>query len=236
MIALARIAAALACLAVMPHAQAAGPRFQSSIGPVSAEARARMQGVSLSPGCPVGPDELSAIQLSYWGLDDAPHKGVLVVHRNLASQTAAIFRELFVARFPIARMQPYEDFAVGKYAEANDTVGFYCRPDQGNPSQFGMHSYGYAIDINPLLNPYQDAKEGWWPPGSADNSSRDRDAPGVITVRSKAFAIFTRYGWLWGGLSSHGADYMHFEKATFGGHQDPRTAPYTVTGLRYRAN
>jgi hypothetical protein len=58
----------------------------------------------------------------------------------------------------MSRMQPYEDFAVGKYAENDDTVGFYCRPDQGEPTKFGMHSYGYAIDVNPMQNPYLDAK------------------------------------------------------------------------------
>jgi hypothetical protein len=230
----ARIVAAMLCVAMAPQVRAA-VLFEASIGPVPDAARAKMQGVSLSPGCPVGPDELASIRLSYWGFDGGPHSGVLVVHRNLAAETVAIFRALFAAHFAIQRMQPYEDFAVGQYAENNDTVGFYCRPDQGDPTQFGMHSYGYAIDVNPMLNPYADAKEGWWPPGSAGNSSRERDAPGVITVRSKAFAIFTRHGWLWGGLSSHGADFMHFEKATYGAHPDPRTAPYTATGLRYQA-
>jgi hypothetical protein len=231
---LARIAA-IALVVMAASARAAEPRFAASVGPVPAAARAKMQGVALSPGCPVGPDELASIRLTYWGFDGAPHAGILVVHRNLAAETVTIFRELFAARFVIRRMQPYEDFAVGQYAANDDTVGFYCRPDQGDPTQFGMHSYGYAIDINPMLNPYADAKAGWWPPGSADNSSRERDAAGVVTLRSKAFAIFTRHGWLWGGLSSHGADYMHFEKATFGAHPDPRTAPYAATGLRYQA-
>ncbi len=230
----ARIAVALAWLLIPPPAHAAEARFAAMIGPVPDAARARMEGVSWKPGCPVGPDELASIRLTYWGLDNAPHEGVLVIHRSLAAETVAIFRALFAAHFAIARMQPYEDFAVGQYAAANDTVGFYCRPDQGDPTRFGMHSYGYAIDINPMFNPYQDAKEGWWPPGSAAHSARDRGTPGTITPDGKAFAIFTSRGWVWGGLFTDGADYMHFEKATLGGHHDPRTAPYTVTGLRYR--
>jgi hypothetical protein len=47
-------------------------------------------------------------------------------------------------------MQPYEDFAVGKDTEKGDTLGFYRRPDQGDPSRRGIQSYGYAIDINPV--------------------------------------------------------------------------------------
>jgi hypothetical protein len=224
-------AALLLCLST---AHAATPRFDAAIGPIPPEVRAKMEGVSWKPGCPVGPDDLASIRLTYWGFDNVPHSGVLVVHRDLAAETVAIFRELFQARFAIARMEPYEDFDVGKYAEANDTVGFYCRPDQGDPTKLGMHSYGYAIDINPLTNPYRDAMEGWWPLGSADNASRDRDTPGIVATHGAAFAIFTRHGWLWGGLYRDDPDYMHFEKGTIGAHPDPRDAPYAITGLRYQ--
>ena len=38
--------------------------------------------------------------------------------------------------------------------EANNTSGFNCRDVTGKPGVFCNHSYGGAIDINPLLNPY----------------------------------------------------------------------------------
>lgn len=64
-----------------------------------------------------------------------------------------IFRELYEIRFPIAEMKPYEAYEVGEYAAHNDTVGFYCRPTQDKPTVFSIHSYGLAVDINPLINP-----------------------------------------------------------------------------------
>jgi D-alanyl-D-alanine carboxypeptidase len=76
-----------------------------------------------------------------------------------------------------------------------------------------------------VQNPYLDEKEGWWPVGSAANSDRNREGPGLITTRSKAFAIFTRHGWVWGGLFRGNPDYMHFEKATIGAHPDPTDVP-----------
>src|SRR5690242_16039984 len=36
-------------------------------------------GASWHPGCPVGPAALRALKISYWGFDDAPHVGTLVV-------------------------------------------------------------------------------------------------------------------------------------------------------------
>ncbi len=219
-------------LAVSPGS-AAMPRFHAHVAPISSAAWGRMQGVAWTSGCPVGMKDLASLQLTYWGFDGQPHPGTLVVHRQLAAETVAIFRELFAAHFAIARMQPYESFDTGGYAEADDTVGFYCRPDQGDPSKFGMHSFGYAIDLNPRENPYFDRKQGWWPPGSPANTDRDREAPGLITTRSAAFTIFTRHGWLWGGLFRDEPDYMHFEKATVGAHPNPADAPYQVEALRY---
>jgi hypothetical protein len=214
--------------------RAAAPQFEATVRPVPQEVRAKMQGTSWHSGCPIGLDDLAYLRLTYWGFDGSPHPGILVVHRKLASETVEIFRELFKTRFAIGGMQPYEDFAVGKYAENDDTVGFYCRPDQGDPTRLGLHSYGYAIDINPVQNPYLDAKEGWWPVGSEANSDRNREAPGLITTRSRAFEVFTLHGWVWGGLFRGNPDYMHFEKATIGAHPDPTDAPYLVTGLAYQ--
>lgn len=225
-------AALLAVCLTATAARAEG--FVSAIEPISASARQAMMDVSWKPGCPVAIDDLVALRLSYVGFDGGSHAGTMVVHRKLAEETVAIFRELFEARFAIARMEPYETFAIGAYAAANDTVGFYCRPDQGHPDRFGMHSYGFAIDINPLDNPYLDAKEGWWPAGSASNAERARTAPGLLTTQSPAFDIFTRHGWLWGGLERDAPDYMHFQKATFGAHPNPAEAIYSVTGLTYQ--
>jgi D-alanyl-D-alanine carboxypeptidase len=214
-------------------AQADDTEFHAAAHAISPAARQAMTGVSWKPGCPVDPADLTSLELSYWGFDGAPHVGTMVVHRRLADETVAIFRELFEAKFPIEQMQPYETYPIGEYAAADDTVGFYCRPDQGDPTNFGMHSYGFAIDINPLLNPYQDRVEGWWPAGSTPNAQRDRGLPGQVTAGSVVFAAFTRHGWFWGGLSSHGPDYMHFEKGTEGGHRNPLDAPYVIDGLTY---
>jgi hypothetical protein len=218
-----------AFLAGLTAARAEEPQtFKASVGPLTADQRAKMEGRSWHEQCPVPLDDLVAIHMNYVGFDAAVHDGVLVIHRRLANEAVEIFGELFAAKFPIERMQPYEDFPVGEYAAHNDTVGFYCRPAQDNPKEFSSHAYGIAIDVNAMTNPYHDTK-GWWPAGS--DGSRDGAAPGLLTADSDAVKVFMRHGWIWGGLLDP-PDYMHFGKITLGAEANPLQRPVWATQLQ----
>jgi D-alanyl-D-alanine carboxypeptidase len=221
-------AAILTPLAVAEAAPAG--TFNASIEPLTPAAKEKMDGVSWKDGCPAPLADLVAIHLTYLGFDKAVHDGVLVVHRRVAEEVVTVFGELFQAGFPIERMQPYEDFAIGKYADSNDTVGFYCRPAQDNPSIFSWHAYGIAVDINPKTNPYHDPKEGWWPAGSDGN--RDRTAQGLLTAQSEVVKIFMRHGWAWGGMENP-PDYMHFAKLMVGDDDNPLKRPIWARELEY---
>ena len=221
---------------ISPAAGATEPEaeFEYTIQPIPDDVLDKMVDRSWKPTCPVERSELAYIELSYWGFDDQPHPGTIVIHKDLAPELVEIFKELFEARFPIERMQPYEDFEVEQYAEHNDTVGYYCRPAQDDPSICSSHCYGYAMDINPLFNPYLDPTEGWWPEGSNEYANRYEDARGKITVDSDVVEILASYGWVWGGFNTDGPDYMHFRKGTLGDHKDLTKDPYLITGLVLR--
>lgn len=195
--------------------------FRAKVEALAPEQRAGMTGVSWHEGCPVPLDDLVAIHLNHFGFDGAVHEGVLVVHRRVAGEMVAAFGALFDMKFPIERMQPYEDFAVGGYAGNNDTVGFYCRPAQDDPKTFSWHAYGLAVDINPMTNPYHDPR-GWWPAGS--DGDRNRAAAGLLDDQSQAIGIFMRHGWQWGGWDDP-PDYMHFGKVTVGEQDNPLQRP-----------
>ena len=211
-------------------AQAGAARtFEASIGTIDAGRMAKMNGVSWTEGCPVGAADLASIRMNHIGFDGDVHDGVLVVHRRVAEEIVAIFRELFDAGFPIERMQPYEDFPVGQYAAHNDTVGFYCRPAQDDPGSFSWHAYGIAVDLNAMTNPFQDPKEGWWPAGS--DGDRDRVAPGLVNAESEVVRIFMRHGWAWGGIERN-PDFMHFAKVTVGEESNPLERPVWADTLR----
>jgi len=205
------------------------PTFKASVEALTPDQRDKMNGRSWHDGCPVPLDDLVSIHLNYVGFDDAVHDGVLVIHRRLAKETVEIFGELFAVRFPIERMQPYEDFPIAESEASNDSVGFYCRPAEDNPKVFSSHAYGISVDLNPMTNPYHDLRTGWSPTGA--NGERNRSAPGLLNAESEVVKIFMRHGWIWGGLLDP-PDYMHFGKITLGAEDNPLQRSVWATQLQ----
>ncbi len=115
-----------------------------------------MTGRSWRLGCPVGLDDLRLLTVSYWGFDGQPHAGNLVVHRDHAAALLAAFHSLFDQHFPIERIQLVDDFGADDAASmaANNTSAFNCRAIDGHPGVWSEHSYGWAVDINPVQNPW----------------------------------------------------------------------------------
>jgi len=205
--------------------------LDSAIEPLSPSMQSAMIGKSWSPGCPVPLDDLRAVHVSYVGFDAQTHSGIVVAHKRFAQAVEDIFSELYRARFPIHKIDLYDDYG-SKYAENDITVGFYCRKADDDPSEWSSHAYGMAIDINPLENPFLNAKGLWWPQSAAKYGPRD-GATGKVTTGSTAFAIFTRHGWIWGGLYTGERDYMHFNVIAIGGKGNPLERPYVVNSLQY---
>jgi len=83
-------------------------------------------------------------------------KGELIVHRDRADEVLEIFRELLVARFPIQQIRFIDDFGGDDNASMSDnnSSALCVRPVTGTSNRWSQHSYGTAIDINPLVNPY----------------------------------------------------------------------------------
>src|SRR5690349_18522267 len=53
---------------------------------------------------PVSISELAYVKVLYWGFDDKPHIGVLIVNKELANEVLEIFSKLYEAKFPIEQM------------------------------------------------------------------------------------------------------------------------------------
>lgn len=115
---------------------------------------------SWRPGCPVPIDDLAYVVSNYHGFDGKTHYGELVVHVGLAGFVLDILKGLYENGFPIERMELIENFDADDDLSmaANNTSAFNCRDITGKPGFFSKHSYGGAIDINPVQNPYVSAK------------------------------------------------------------------------------
>jgi hypothetical protein len=186
-----------------------GPSFQGSVTPIDETTAARMTS-SWRPGCPVPLSDLRLVKLTHWGFDGQPHPGDLVIHRDHADRILTVFASLFEARFPIERVRPIEEFGGDddRSMAANNTSGFNCRKVAGT-RRWSQHAHGWAVDINPVQNPYVLPSGEVRPPAGRAHTRRDPAVPGLITADGPVVATFSRIGWSWGGRW-RSPDYQHF--------------------------
>lgn len=160
-------------------------------------------------GCPVPLSDLRYLTLTYRGFDGTDHTGELVVAASVTDAVVATFRQLYADGYPIASMRLVDDFGGDDDASmaANNTSAFNCRPVTGGGG-FSEHSYGTAIDVNPVQNPYVSGSSVLPPAGQA---YADRpQSPGVIHDGDAVVTAFATHGFTWGGDWHSPIDYQHF--------------------------
>ena len=161
-------------------------------------------------GCPVGPERLRWLRVPYYDWYGVPQTGDLVVRSAAVPAVSEVFRQAFAARFPIRSMRPADVFLGDDIASmvADNTSAFNCRKVTGNPYRLSRHSYGDAIDINTVENPYVTKKKVY---PRAGRAFLDRWPPrkGMITPKGPISRAMTAVGWLWGARWTH-PDYQHF--------------------------
>jgi hypothetical protein len=129
---------------------------RAQIEMLSGDLLASVRRATWHAGCPVGPEELRSVSVSYRDFGGHPARGLLIVNQEVAEEVQAIFGELFEQGFAIEKMRPVEEFGGSddRSMEANNTSAYNCRDVTGVKGKFSNHSWGRAIDINPLTNPY----------------------------------------------------------------------------------
>ena len=184
------------------------------VGALSPEFVESMKGVSWHEGCPVPPSDLRMLTLSYWDFAGREQAGHLVVNAALADEVIEIFRELHARKFPIERMETVEAYGGDdeRSMKANNTSAFNCRDVTGQVGKFSNHSWGRAIDVNPLTNPYVKGAKVLPEAGRA-YLDRSKSFQGGIAGDGFVVALFKKRGWVWGGDWKDRQDYQHFEKA-----------------------
>lgn len=188
--------------------------FHGSLEPIPTSVKKAMLNQTWRQECPMPLDKLSYLTVSYWGFDHKTHDGHLIVLNQLAGETLQIFHDLYQMKFPIEKMvlpDVYKSKDDWKSSEDNNTYAFFCRKDEQNPDKFSPHSYGIAIDINPLYNPAAVANDKVQPESGKKYLDRKISHEGM--VNEDVVRIFAKHGWKWGGYwSSKDVDYMHFQK------------------------
>jgi hypothetical protein len=166
---------------------------------------------SYRAGCPVGPDQLRALHLSYWGFDGQRHTGTLIVNAAVVDAVRTVFGRLYAEEFPIRRMQPVDVFGGSDPASmaADNTSGFNCRNAVASgPPHWSAHAYGEAIDVNTVENPYVEGGDVQ-PTAGAAFVDRSVHRAGMAFTGGELVDAFAAVGWQWGGRWSD-PDYQHF--------------------------
>ncbi len=208
------LACAVALLAGVPAlatAAAERPPFRSSVRALTPAQRAAMTPSVWRPGCPVSLRHLRRVALTYVDFSGVARRGALVVNASVARDVVVAFRALYRAGFPIRRMQPIERYGGDDFAsiEADNTSSFNCRAATGS-SHWSNHAYGYAIDINPIENPYVSGGRTSHR-ASVTYLNRSRVRPGMAIEGRALVRAFDNVGWGWGGRwSGRTRDLQHF--------------------------
>ena len=83
-----------------------------------------------------------------------------MLNERVAADVLWVFKRMFRAHFPIKKIElaakdrPLTPADYWNMSPRSATASFNCRPATGSTTVLSEHSYGWAIDINPLQNPY----------------------------------------------------------------------------------
>jgi hypothetical protein len=169
-------------------------------------------------GCPVAPSGLRRITLNRWTYSGTVARGSVVVRTSAVPAISKVFTAAFAKHFRVRSMKPTDAFYEGgrrtptqsdvAAMRADNTSAFNCRPVTGNPYRVSQHSYGNAVDINTVRNPYVVGRRVY--PGFARTYlNRGRVRTGMITRRGVVATTMRSLGWPWGARWVH-PDYQHF--------------------------
>ncbi len=194
-------------------------KFEATIKPINQYIKQRMiEGKSWRKSCPVPIKDLRYIRVKHRNFYRSEKMGEIIVHKDVADEVVEIFRELYKIKYPIRQMRLVSDFRGSDWQsiEADNTSAFNCRKATGS-KKWSKHSYGKAIDINPIENPYISRKGYISHKKSLFYKKREHKKStyadkAVLVKGDKAIQIFEKYGWIWGGDWSGVKDYQHFSK------------------------
>ena len=155
-------------------------------------------------------DQQAVLTVIYYSFDGKLHQGQVVVNKKVAKDVEDAFDLVRRIKFPIGRVVLPStrgiDFNDETLAFSNISSGFNYR-FIAKTDRLSNHAFGFAIDINPMQNPY--IRDDYRQPRGVDY---DPTVPGAITKDGAIVAFFKERGWDWGGDWTDRKDYMHFEK------------------------
>ncbi len=180
------------------------------------EVKERMKGKSYAENCDVPYDELRYLRVLYRGFDDLVHLGEMIVNQSIAEDMTEILLELFEQDYAIEQMVLVDDYQAddNESMAHNNSSSFNYRNVDGT-TRLSLHSYGLAVDINPLYNPYVreiNHKTVILPENGAAYADRTLACEYYIRKGDICYEAFINRGFTWGGDWKSSKDFQHFQK------------------------
>ena len=195
-----------------------GGESRGTIHPIDKNIKKRIYGKSWKRGCPVPMSDLRYLKIPYKNFGGKSKIGEMIVNKDVAKEVIDIFDKLYRHNYPIRQMKLVSDFGADDWRsiESDNTSAFNCRPVTGG-RKWSNHSYGRAIDINPLENPYISRSGKIAHKLSLQYRKRVRhgnsaEQRAIILKNDYIVKLFKARGWRWGGDWHSVKDYQHFDK------------------------
>lgn len=154
-------------------------------------------------------DSLSLVDVIYYSFDGLRHQGQIIVEARLEDDIYEIFQLIEELKFPVGKVIPivaynWED---GHSMADNNSSAFNFRVI-ADTHKLSLHSFGRAVDINPVQNPVI------YPAGiiAPEGATYRPQNNGTFTAKNPVVQEFIKRGWHWGGNFEQPKDYHHFEK------------------------
>jgi hypothetical protein len=138
--------------------------------------------------------------------------GTLVVNAGAVRPLTRVFSRLYAKRFPIRRMRSIDAYGGSdeRSLAADNSAAFNCRyAVASGPKRWSAHAFGFAIDVNPVENPYL-LNGRVHPRAGRAYLDRSRVRRGMAVRGGLLVSAFASVGWQWGGRWTGSPDYQHF--------------------------
>ena len=187
--------------------------------PLSEEIKAKITGVSYpkeDEDVQIRYEDLVYVHVLHYDFEGGVKEGELICNRKIGQDLLDIFYSLYENEYPIEKMRLIDCYGGDDDAsmEDNNTSCFNYRLVTGT-DHLSKHSYGLAIDVNPLYNPYVTKRNGVTvvsPRQGEIYADRSGDFAYKIDEEDLCYRLFLEHGFTWGGSWKYSKDYQHFEK------------------------
>ncbi len=145
--------------------------------------------------------EIVSLKIDYIDYNGEKQTGIIEVNKNISENVLGVFTDLYMIKFPINKIdksyqRPDEDIIMD-----NITTGYNFRYIMGT-NYLSKHASGYAIDLNPKVNPAK--------PSKISHVYDESIQIGKITP--EVVDLFKKWGFKWGGeIFDDFWDSHHFE-------------------------